>query len=151
MVEVRPIAEPDRAAWEPLWHGYQEFYGVALSDEVTDTLWSRLVDPADGPHGLVALADDQVVGIVHFHQQRSSWLVEDRIYLQDLFVSPPARGTGAGRALIEAVYDAADRAGLSEVYWLTEESNATARVLYDRVATMRPFVKYVHRRDDAPA
>ena len=47
-----------------------------------------------------------------------------------------------GRALIEAVYAAADRAGAPHVYWLTRHDNATARTLYDRVARLSPFVKY---------
>ncbi|MGX1306119.1 GNAT superfamily N-acetyltransferase [Amorphus suaedae] len=63
-------------------------------------------------------------------------------YLQDLFVSPDVRGSGAGRALIEAVYEAADAAGAEQVYWLTQTFNETARRLYDRVASVTPFIKY---------
>jgi len=70
------------------------------------------------------------------------WRVENTCYLQDLYVSPETRGTGAGRALIEAVYDHADRAGCPSVYWLTQEFNTTARQLYDRVGTLTPFIRY---------
>ena len=68
--------------------------------------------------------------------------ITNRCYLEDLFVSPDARGLGAGRALIEAVYAAADAAGADQVYWLTAHSNETARKLYDRVGRLTPFVKY---------
>ena len=47
-----------------------------------------------------------------------------------------------GRALIEAVYGAADERGAPSVYWLTQDFNETARVLYDRVANLTPFIKY---------
>jgi GNAT superfamily N-acetyltransferase len=68
--------------------------------------------------------------------------VEDVCYLQDLYVDPQARGTGAGRALIEAVYAAADANGTPSVYWLTQDHNTTARQLYDRIAKVTPFIKY---------
>ena len=63
-------------------------------------------------------------------------------YLQDLFTAPEARGKGAGRALIQAVYDAADAAGVPAVYWLTAENNYAGRMLYDRVAVKSPFIRY---------
>ena len=46
------------------------------------------------------------------------------------------------RKLIEAVYDAADTAGAAKVYWLTHDSNAAARLLYDQVARHRGFIQY---------
>ncbi len=55
---------------------------------------------------------------------------------------PEVRGQGIGRALIEAVYAAADEAGAADTYWMTQESNATARQLYDRIGQLTPFVKY---------
>jgi GNAT superfamily N-acetyltransferase len=63
-------------------------------------------------------------------------------YLQDLYAVPEARGQGVGRALIKAVYAAADAAGAPSVYWMTQEFNTEARRLYDRVGTLTPFVKY---------
>ncbi|MBN3820230.1 GNAT family N-acetyltransferase, partial [Paraburkholderia sp. Se-20369] len=45
-------------------------------------------------------------------------------------------------ALIEAVYARAREAGASRVYWLTHETNTTARALYDRVATNAGFIQY---------
>lgn len=65
-----------------------------------------------------------------------------RCYLEDLFVAETARGSRAGRVLIEAVYGAADARGADQVYWLTEEANHTARALYDKAARQTPFIKY---------
>jgi GNAT superfamily N-acetyltransferase len=62
--------------------------------------------------------------------------------LQDLFTSETARGKGVGRALINAVYQRAKDAGSSRVYWLTHETNQTARELYDKVAENSGFVMY---------
>ena len=93
-------------------------------------------------HGLLAVADGRPVGLVHYVFHRHGWQIEDVCYLQDLYVDPEVRGTGAGRRLIEAVYAAADAAGRPSVYWLTQSFNATARRLYDRVGTETPFIKY---------
>jgi GNAT superfamily N-acetyltransferase len=59
--------------------------------------------------------------------------------------SPPdARGTGIGRALIEAVYARAKAAGSERVYWQTHETNAIAQRLYDRIAVRSGFIVYRH-------
>jgi GNAT superfamily N-acetyltransferase len=77
--------------------------------------------------------------------------VGETCYLQDLFTLPQARGTGVARALIGAVYAAADAAGAAPVYWFTQDFNATARHLYDRIGVLTPFIRYNRRFGDATA
>ena len=141
-VEIKPIGPNERAAWEPLWQGYLRFYESSQAPEATDVLWQRLHDPKEPMHLLGAWRDGKLIGIVHYLYHRSCWTTGDYCYLQDLFVAPDVRGGGAGRALIEAVYDAAGKAGASRVYWNTHETNATARVLYDKVAERSGFIQY---------
>jgi GNAT superfamily N-acetyltransferase len=139
---IRPLHPDERAAWEPLWQGYIAFYEASVPAEVTDATWARLHDEAEPIHGLVAERDGHLLGIVHYIFHRSTWTIGDYCYLQDLFTAPSARGQGVGRALIEAVYEKAGAAGASRVYWLTQESNETARALYDKVATRTGFIQY---------
>lgn len=140
---IRPIIASDRASWEPLWTAYLEFYKTSVPQEVYDISFERLLDPSDTEfNGLIAHADGRAVGITHYLFHRHMWKVENVCYLQDLYVSDAARGTGAGRALIEAVYAKADAAGAPGVYWLTQDFNETARHLYDRVGTLTPFIRY---------
>ena len=142
-IGIRPLEQRDRTEWLPLWQGYLDFYETAVPDAVTDETWRRIVDPAGPVHGFGAFdGAGHLIGIVHFLFHPVTWSVAERCYLEDLFVSPNARGTGAGQALIEAVYRAADAAGADQVYWLTATTNATARRLYDRVAHATPFMKY---------
>lgn len=149
-VVIRPVTADDRAAWEPLWDGYNAFYErsgpTAVSTEQTDLTWARFLDDAEPMHALVAEdpATGGLVGLTHFLFHRSTTMIQPTCYLQDLFTAPAARGRGAGRALIEAVYAAAAAAGSTRVYWLTHETNATARSLYDRVAELSGFVQYRH-------
>jgi GNAT superfamily N-acetyltransferase len=139
---VRELRASDKPRWDILWAGYLEFYQHDLPAEITELTWRRLLDPADQPCGLVALDGDQVIGFVHYHYHLSTWSAAGYCYLEDLFVDPAVRGKGAGRALIEAVYRAADQRGVTRVYWHTQETNERARVLYDQVAELSPFVQY---------
>ena len=92
--------------------------------------------------GLVADRDGRLVGLTHYLFHRHGWKIENTCYLQDLYADPEVRGQGVGRALIEAVYRAADNAGAPGVYWLTQDFNAEARKLYDRIGVKTPFIKY---------
>ena len=145
---VRPIASADRAAWEPLWAGYNAFYDragpTALAPGITQTLWERLFDPAEPVHALVAEQAGELVGLVHYLFHRSTSRIEPVCYLQDLFTSPAARGRGVGRALIEGVYARAHEAGAKRVYWQTRDTNTAGRLLYDKVATHAGFIVYSH-------
>jgi GNAT superfamily N-acetyltransferase len=141
-LDIRPLGADDRRAWEPLWAGYLTFYGASVAPEVTDTTWARLMDPAEPMHVLGCFDGEALIGIVHYIFHRSTWTIGNYCYLQDLFTAEAARGRGAGRALIEAVYDRAREAGASRVHWLTQESNATARALYDQVADRPGFIQY---------
>ena len=140
---VRPLAAADREQWLALWRGYLEFYETTLSQDTTDLTWTRILDPEAPIHGLCAIdGEGKLLGIVHYLFHPVTWAVGPRCYLEDLFASREARGRGVGRALIEAVYAAADARGADQVYWLTQEFNATARRLYDQVASATPFIKY---------
>jgi GNAT superfamily N-acetyltransferase len=139
---IKPVTPDERAAWEPLWQGYLRFYESLQTSEATDVLWQRLHDSGEPMHLLGAYVEGKLVGIVQYLYHRSCWTIGDYCYLQDLYVASDARGAGAGRALIEAVYEAAQKAGASRVHWLTQEGNATARTLYDTLADRSGFIQY---------
>jgi GNAT superfamily N-acetyltransferase len=141
---VRPLQARDKPVWLVLFKGYIEFYKATVPEDVIETLWQRLMRGGEGFHvALVAVDDADVpVGLAHVLYHRSTWTNGWYCYLEDLFVDPTRRQKGVGRALIEAVYAQADARGCTRVYWMTQENNATARGLYDRVATKSPFVQY---------
>lgn len=141
-LQIRPIASDDFTAWLPLWKGYQSFYRVDIADDVTHLTWQRFLDPAQPVNAALAVQHGRAIGLVHWIYHRSTWTDGDYCYLQDLFVAPDVRGTGAGRALIEHVYADARRRNAARVYWLTHETNQTAMHLYDRIADRSGFVQY---------
>ena len=141
--QIRPLEPRDEAHWRRLWTDYLTFYESAVSDEVYASTFARLLgdDPQDF-NGLIAEVEGHPVGLTHYLFHRHGWKVENVCYLQDLYAAPEVRGQGVGRALIEAVYAAADAEGAPSVYWLTQDFNTTARQLYDRIGEVTPFIKY---------
>lgn len=143
MTHTRPLKSSDWDDWKRLWTDYLKFYETKVPDEVYTSTFERMLgNDARDFNGIVAESGGKLVGLTHYLFHRHAWKIENVCYLQDLYVDPETRGTGAGRALIEAVYDAADASGAPSVYWLTQDFNETARVLYDRIGSLTPFIKY---------
>ena len=143
MIQISTLAASDRSEWLTLWQGYIAFYESEVSDQQTALTFERLVEPGYPIHGAIARdAGGSAIGLVHWLTHPATWSEGEYCYLEDLFVSSHARGSGAGRALIGTVTDWARDRGCSKVYWLTAETNSTARALYDRVATHTGFVHY---------
>jgi GNAT superfamily N-acetyltransferase len=142
-VTVRPLEQSDHADWRRLWTAYLEFYETTVPEEVYAATWQRLFSAGEfEPKGLVALRNGKAVGLTHYLYHRSCWSRTNNCYLQDLFAAPQARGQGVGAALIAAVKEEAASIGVTNVYWMTHETNATARRLYDRVARRTGFIEY---------
>jgi GNAT superfamily N-acetyltransferase len=140
-VLIRPLGPDDEAQWRIMWRGYLDFYQTALDEDVTALTFHRLCED-ERYYARLAETDAGVVGFVHCVFHPATWSKTDYCYLEDLYVSDAARGAGAGRNLIEAVYAECDRRNCERVYWLTHKDNQTARGLYDKLATLSDFVQY---------
>ena len=141
-VVIRPVTAADRAAWEPLWAGYQAFYERRLERDVTEATWARLSKTGE-VRGFLAIAEGgEAVGLVHYLFHPATSTLGGSCYLPDLFVAQPARGQRIGRRLIQAVAQVAKADGAAVLYWQTEEFNGTARRLYERVAKRSSFIRY---------
>jgi GNAT superfamily N-acetyltransferase len=141
---IRDAYPADETAWRGLWAAYCAFYETTIPKDVTRTTWARILDPAQPVHGLVAVAPDGgVVGFANYVLHPYTWGTQLACYLEDLFVAPDARRHGTGEALIRELIQRGERDGWARVYWHTREGNATARRIYDRLATPDDFVRYV--------
>lgn len=146
-IHVRSLSRADEGAWRRLFDDYIAFYRAEVADDVIRSTFERILSRADGMAGLVAINEaSEVVGLANIIFHRSTWSQTWYCYLEDLYVDTSARGAGAGRALIEAVYEEADKRQVTRVYWVTEAGNAAARRLYDGLAGLTGFVQY--RRGD---
>ncbi|WP_299354810.1 GNAT family N-acetyltransferase [uncultured Shimia sp.] len=141
---IRPVTNSDKSSWEALWDQYLAFYETERSQEVKDLAWRRI--HSENEPMFSHLAEDgegKPVGLVNFLYHRNFWQAEDVCYLNDLFVLPETRGTGAGRHLIQSVISQAKEDGVTEVYWLTAKDNHTAKRLYDSIVQQFPFDVYL--------
>lgn len=140
---IRPLTAADEPEWRRLWRLYLAYYETELPETTYASTFARLMSAAKGEYqGFLAISHDKPVGLAHYLFHRTCWAVEDTCYLQDLYADASVRGKGVGRALIEAVYGAADRHGAASVYWMTQDFNSTARRLYDRIGVLTPFIEY---------
>ncbi len=143
MLKIRELTDTDWAEWNRLWCNYLAFYHTELPPEIYASTFKRLLSKVPyEPNALIAMQNGKPIGLVHHIQHRHCWRTENVIYLQDLYVDKAARGSGAGRALIKAVYAVANEESLGSVYWLTENTNHRAMTLYDQVGTKTGFIKY---------
>jgi ribosomal protein S18 acetylase RimI-like enzyme len=142
--EIRAMRAQDFDAWLPLWIGYQRFYGIELSDAVTQATWARLLDSKEPVCGAIARegSEQRAAGLAHWLYHRSTWSVQDDCYLNDLFVDPMRRRQGLARELIKHATEAARAAGCGQIYWLTHQTNETAIALYEKLAERTGFLDF---------
>ena len=140
---IRSLRADDRAAWSELWDGYLRFYRAEVAPEITEQTFARMTERRDGCFGLAAEASDgALAGFTHCVLHPTTWSWGGACYLEDLYVDPAHRGTGAARALIEAAGEQGRAAGAETLYWRTQAFNGRARSLYDTVARLTSYVHY---------
>ena len=139
---IRPPSATDRPDWERLYAGYAAFYKVAQTPEMRATVWGWLHDPAQQSQGFVAEDQGRLIGLAHFRPFARPLSASTGGFLDDLFVDPAARGSGAADTLIAAIADHGRKQGWTVIRWITAEDNYRARSLYDRVAEKTKWATY---------
>lgn len=140
---VVPVAEAHHTRWQTLYADYAAFYEVEQTEEMRRTVWSWLMDPAHELCGLIALdGEARPIGLAHYRPFTRPLAASTGGYLDDLFVAPEQRGTGAAQALVDTLTEEARRRGWTVIRWITRDTNYRARALYDRVATRCDWLTY---------
>lgn len=141
-VVIRRITANDKSQWSELWQGYLNFYRADISPQVSDQTFERL-ERDEQVYGLVAEGKDgKLLGLMHLIFHPSTWSTQGYCYIEDLYVSPLARGQKVSEKLFERAYQLADERGSDRVYWMTQEYNAPARSLYDKIGKRSSFIIY---------
>jgi GNAT superfamily N-acetyltransferase len=142
-VMIRAAQPADRAAWGALYAGYAAFYQVPQTEAMRDTVWGWLMDAGHQTCGLVACgADGALIGLAHYRAFARPLSASTGGFLDDLFLDPDVRGSGAADALIAGLRDIGAARGWTVIRWITSEDNYRARGVYDRVALRTPWVTY---------
>jgi len=144
-VKISRATEADLDQLLPLMRAYCNFYEVSPPDEaLLDLSRAQIADPEREGIQLLARSDDgEAVGFATIYWCWST-LIAGRIgVMNDLFVAPAARGTGAADGLIAACVDECRRHGAAELTWQTARDNERAQRVYERVgATRAEWVDY---------
>ena len=145
MTDTSRVTTADLPDLLPLVRAYCDFYDVAPADEALLAVSRALIaDPDREGIQLIARGDGgEAVGFATVYW---SWdtLIAARVgVMHDLFVIPPARGTGIADLLIEACVEECRRHGAAKLGWQTAPDNTRARRVYERVgATRDEWVDY---------
>ena len=143
-ITVTPIAPEHRVAWEELYAGYAAFYRVEQTAAMRAKVWNWLLDPAHEVEGLVALGPGgtAAIGLAHFRAFARPLAASMGGFLDDLFVAPEARGSGAAQALIHGVAERGRERDWTVIRWITAEDNYRGRGVYDRLAEKTCWLTY---------
>ncbi|MDQ1123453.1 GNAT family N-acetyltransferase [Microbacterium trichothecenolyticum] len=144
-VTVRPAVATDAESWQRLYAGYREFYGLSADEQAVERTWAWVLAKQHGITGLVAVdvaGAPGIVGLANVRLYARPMRASMGLFLDDLFTDPSARGHGVATALLVAVAETAAAAGADVVRWFTAGSNGPARSIYDRVATLTPWITY---------
>ena len=127
------VTAEDKLAWRPLFQGYADFYGATMTDDIADRVWHWLLDPDHVLEGLLVRdAAGTVVGLGHIRACPRPLAGGEMGFLDDMFVAPEARGSGAADALFARLRTLAGERGWPIIRWITQHFNARGRAFYDR-------------------
>jgi GNAT superfamily N-acetyltransferase len=138
-VSVTVVGETDLADLVPLIVDYCAFYETAPGAEALTRLARTLIaDPAREGIQLLARADDgTAIGFATVYWTWQTTVASRLAVMNDLFVAPDARGSGAAQALIARCAELAREHGATELSWVTAPDNARAQAVYDRTGAQR--------------
>jgi GNAT superfamily N-acetyltransferase len=140
---IRDLKDSDGAAWRALFQAYGVFYETDFTEDVLDRVWQVLLEPGSGVNALIAEVDGTIVGFAHYRSHPDTFTGGRDWFLDDLYVTPDARGAGLATTLIEHLAGVARAAGATgTLRWITAADNARAQRVYDRIATKTTWVTY---------
>jgi ribosomal protein S18 acetylase RimI-like enzyme len=145
-VTTRPVESRDLEAVAALFDAYRQFY-----EKPADLALARryITERFQRRESVILVAENAAGDIVGFTQLYPAFcsVLADRTYvLYDLFVTPSARGTGAGRALMEAAEAHARKTGAARLQLETAKTNRIGQSLYESCGWERDELFYVYSK-----
>ena len=144
-MRIDRVTEADLDALLPLVRAYCDFYEVSPSDDALLALSRALIADPDREGAQLLARDDagRALGFATIYWTWATTSAERIGVMNDLYVAPEGRGTGAAEALIEACRAECATRGAGKLTWQTAPDNERAMTVYDRVgATREQWVDY---------
>ena len=134
MLTITTVGTADVPDLIPMLRAYCDFYRVTPSDERLRALVTALIDnPSEGLQLIARDNDGTPLGFATIYWTWQTLYAARVGVLNDLFVIPASRGSGAGRALIERCRELCRERGAEKLVWETALDNTTAQRLYDGI------------------
>ena len=134
MIAIRTARPADAALIVGYIRGLAEYERMLDEVKVTEAdIAAALFGDAPRAFCDIAEADGAPVGFALWFYNFSTFEGRFGIYLEDIFVVPEARGTGAGLALMRRLAERCRDEGLARLEWAVLDWNALAIGFYDRL------------------
>jgi GNAT superfamily N-acetyltransferase len=150
-VQVRPAQAADAALIYGFVRALAEYEKLLHEVKTTEADVMALLFGAQ-PRAFcdIAEADGEAVGFALWFYTVSTFEGRHGIHLEDLFVTPQARGKGAGKAMLAALAQRCLREDLRRLEWSVLDWNAPAIAFYDGLGAATKS-EWVLRRLDGEA
>jgi len=142
-MNISALKPTDKEQWQQLYYAYADFYNAPMNDDILDTVWSWIFDEQHAFYSIIAKNDDgKALGFMHFREMASPLRGKFVGFLDDLYVTPDARGTGCVQALYEALNQFGKSRNWPLIRWITADDNYKSRSSYDKIADRTMWVTY---------
>lgn len=132
MTKVTPFTAGDLGALVPLFDAYRIFYRQPSDPALARDYLAKRLGAGEYVGFLARDAAGKAIGFALMSQTFSSVALKRIWLLNDIFVDPQVRKSGAGAALMKAVEDFARTTGAGRLDLFTARTNATAQSVYKR-------------------
>jgi GNAT superfamily N-acetyltransferase len=140
MIDIAPATPADLPDIHALVRALADYEKLAaICTGTREALGEALFGSKPAADVLIARVDGAVAGFALFLPTFSTFLAQRGLWLEDLFVVPPMRGRGVGRALLAAVAGVARERRCGRLEWAVLDWNAPAIGFYEGLgATLMP-------------
>ena len=140
---VEKLKSSDRIEWSMLYKGYAEFYKMPMNDDILDKVWSWIFDKEIKFYAIgIKSSEGELIGFMHFREMPSPLRGSLVGFLDDLYIHPDFRGSGAVQLLFKELKSIAKANNWPYVRWITASDNHRARKVYDKLSGVIDFVTY---------
>src|SRR4029453_4712774 len=145
-VKTRPAESRDLEAVAALFDAYRQFYEKAADLALARRYITERFERRGAGIIIAENAAGDIVGFTQLYPAFCSVLADRTYVLYDLFVTPSARGPGAGRALMEAAEAPARKTGAARLQLETAKTNRIGQSLYESCGWLRDNDFYVYAK-----
>lgn len=145
-VKTRRAETRDLDAVAALFDAYRQFYEMPADLPLARRYLGERFERGESVILVAEGADGALVGFTQLYPAFCSVIAARTFVLYDLFVTPAARGTGAGRALMEAAEAHAREAGAARLMLQTARTNKVGQSLYESCGWIRDDLFFVYEK-----